>query len=76
MAVQPWLSPNGPYFACKIVAFGREPSGFSEFRLSKTEELALHRYKVKAIGRKPKRLNKSQPRSVGEGGANIESVPR
>ncbi len=42
---------NGPYFACKIVAFGREPSGFSEFRLNKTGELALHRYKVRAIGR-------------------------
>ncbi len=39
------------YFACKIVAFGREPSGFSKFRLNKTGELALHRYKVRAIGR-------------------------
>ncbi len=38
-------------FAHKIVAFGREPSGFSEYRLNKTGELALHRYKVGAIGR-------------------------
>ena len=43
------LPPNGPYFACKIVAFGREPSGFSEFRLNKTGELALHRYKVRPL---------------------------
>ncbi len=46
-----WRRRNVPYFACKIVAFGREPSGFSAFRLNKTGELALHRYKVRTIGR-------------------------
>ncbi len=47
--------PNGTYFACTIVAFGREPSGFSEFRLNKTGELALHRY---AIGLTPSDLSR------------------